>query len=72
MRTTSVRAEGQDAVDRKTPMENIIKKLNEIDENPLMRKEVKKLCRAYAAEVVRYFESRRSHCLEDGKGVRPG
>ena len=40
-------------------MENIIKKLNEIDENPLMKKEVKQLCRAYAAEVVRYFETRR-------------
>ncbi len=40
-------------------MENIIKKLNEIDENPLMKKEVKQLCRAYAAEVVRYFEARR-------------
>ena len=40
-------------------MENIIKKLNEIDENPLMKKEVKKLCRAYAAEVVRYFEARK-------------
>ncbi|MGD8267721.1 MAG: hypothetical protein PVF55_06105 [Desulfobacterales bacterium] len=38
-------------------MENIIKKLNEIDENPLMKKELKKLCRAYAAEVVRYFEA---------------
>ena len=40
-------------------MENIIKKLNEIDENPLMKKEVKQLCRAYAVEVVRYFEARR-------------
>ncbi len=40
-------------------MENIIKKLNEIDENPLMKKEVKQLCRAYAAEVVRNFEARR-------------
>jgi hypothetical protein len=40
-------------------MENIIKKLNEIDENPLMKKEVKRLCKAYAAEVVRYFEARR-------------
>ena len=39
-------------------MENIIKKLNEIDENPLMKKEVKQLCKAYAAEVVRYFEAR--------------
>ncbi len=40
-------------------MENIIKKLNEIDENPLMKKEVKKLCKAYAAEVVRYFKARK-------------
>ncbi len=40
-------------------MENIIRKLNEIDENPLMKKEVKKLCKAYAAEVVRYFEARK-------------
>ncbi len=40
-------------------MENIIKRLNEIDENPLMKKEVKKLCKAYATEVVRYFEARR-------------
>ncbi|MDJ0721147.1 MAG: hypothetical protein QNJ04_05935 [Desulfobacterales bacterium] len=52
-------------------MENIIKKLNEIDENPLMKKEVKKLCRAYAAEVVRYFEARRSR-IKDGDGVRSG
>lgn len=39
-------------------MDNIIKKLNEIDENPLMKKEVKKLCKDYAAEVVRYFDAR--------------
>ena len=60
------------AVDRNTPMDNIIKKLNEIDENPLMKKEVKKLCRAYAAEVVRYFEARRSHRIKDGEGGRCG
>ena len=47
-------------------MENIIKKLNEIDENPLMKKEVKKLCRAYAAEVVRYFEARNRNRRKDG------
>jgi hypothetical protein len=40
-------------------MENIIKKLNEIVENPLVKKEVKKLCQACAAEVARYFEARR-------------
>lgn len=39
-------------------MEKIIRKLNEIDENPLMRKEFKKLCKDYATEVVRYFEAR--------------
>lgn len=39
-------------------MEKIIRKLNEIDENPLMKKEIKKLCKAYATEVVRYFEAR--------------
>ena len=39
-------------------MDNIIKKLNEIDENPLMKEEVKKLCKDYAVEVVRYFDAR--------------
>ncbi len=51
-------------------MENIIKKLNEIDENPLMKKEVKKLCKAYAAEVVRYFEARKRVHRRAGKVVR--
>ena len=50
-------------------MENIVKKLNEIDENPLMRKEVKKLCKAYAAEVVRYFEMRKRQSDGPTKGV---
>ncbi len=53
-------------------MENIIKKLNEIDENPLMKKEVKKLCRAYAAEVVRYFEARNRNRRKNGQSVRGG
>jgi hypothetical protein len=47
-------------------MENIIKKLNEIDEDPLMKKEVKKLCQAYAAEVVRYFEA----CRQSRRNVK--
>ena len=50
-------------------MENIIKKLNEIDENPLMRKEVKKLCKAYAAEVVRYFEMQKRRPAESAEGI---
>ena len=53
-------------------MENIIRKLNEIDENPLMKKEVKQLCRAYAAEVVRYFEARKSNRLKERETVRGG
>ncbi len=53
-------------------MENIIRKLNEIDENPLMKKEVKQLCRAYAAEVVRYFEARKSCRPRERKAVRDG
>ncbi len=53
-------------------MENIIKKLNEIDENPLMKKEVKQLCRAYAAEVVRYFEARKLNRIEERESVRGG
>ena len=51
-------------------MENIVKKLNEINENPLMRKEVKKLCKAYAVEVVRYFEMRKRQCDGPPKGVQ--
>ena len=51
-------------------MENIIKKLNEIDENPLMRKEVKQLCKAYAAEVVRYFEMQKRKSAEAAQGIR--
>lgn len=39
-------------------MENIIRKLNEIVEDPLMEQEFKALCKAYALEVVRYFEAR--------------
>ncbi|MDJ0804496.1 MAG: hypothetical protein QNI97_16595 [Desulfobacterales bacterium] len=53
-------------------MENIIKKLNEIDENPLMKKEVKQLCRAYAAEVVRYFEARKRNRIKERESVRGG
>ncbi|MDJ0854923.1 MAG: hypothetical protein QNI89_15095 [Desulfobacterales bacterium] len=53
-------------------MENIIKKLNEIDENPLMKKEVKQLCRAYAAEVVRYFEARKRNRNKERESVRGG
>lgn len=51
-------------------MENIIKKLNEIDENPLLRKEVKQLCKAYAAEVVRYFEMQKRQPAESAQRMR--
>ena len=46
-------------------MADIVKRLNAIGDNPLCRKEVVALRRAYSAAVVRYFDHQRMVAGED-------
>ena len=51
-------------VDVERQIANIVAQLNAFGDNPLHRREIESLRRAYTSAVVRYFNDRRSSNLE--------